>query len=290
MELFDKPLWLKGNLHTHTTVSDGRCTPEEVIALYKGKGYDFLAITDHRRSVAREDPDMTLLTGVEYDYELPSEVIHIVGVGLERASSPEEDRAALSSPQAGLEVIAALKGRAILAHPAWSLNGPDTIASLVGIAAAEVYNTVSNPPWNGERGDSSGILDVAAARGFPVPLVASDDAHHYDGDACQSWIWLNAADASRESILEALDAGRFYASRGPRFTRIAWDGGTLRVECTPVERIVFYSDLPWVDGRVQTGAGLTTAAYRARFEEHFLRCQITDRAGNSAWMSPLDLR
>ena len=39
--------WFKGNLHTHTTESDGKLSPEECYALYKSKGYDFLARTDH---------------------------------------------------------------------------------------------------------------------------------------------------------------------------------------------------------------------------------------------------
>ena len=41
--------WLKGNLHTHTTRSDGTGTPDEVIAMYRDDGYDFLALTDHYR-------------------------------------------------------------------------------------------------------------------------------------------------------------------------------------------------------------------------------------------------
>lgn len=39
--------WYKGNLHCHTTVSDGSLTPEEVVTLYKSNGYSFLAISDH---------------------------------------------------------------------------------------------------------------------------------------------------------------------------------------------------------------------------------------------------
>lgn len=38
-----------GDLHMHTCCSDGRQTPEQVAASYRGHGYDFLAITDHRR-------------------------------------------------------------------------------------------------------------------------------------------------------------------------------------------------------------------------------------------------
>lgn len=39
--------WFRGNLHTHTTLSDGRYTPERAAALYRDAGYDFIALTDH---------------------------------------------------------------------------------------------------------------------------------------------------------------------------------------------------------------------------------------------------
>ncbi|MBR2262926.1 MAG: hypothetical protein IJ917_01045, partial [Firmicutes bacterium] len=41
--------WYKGNLHMHTQVSDGDLPFEEAVALYRKAGYDFLAITDHRK-------------------------------------------------------------------------------------------------------------------------------------------------------------------------------------------------------------------------------------------------
>ncbi|MBQ3048620.1 MAG: PHP domain-containing protein, partial [Oscillospiraceae bacterium] len=39
---------LKGNLHCHTTRSDGNGTPKEVMRMYKAEDFDFLAITEHR--------------------------------------------------------------------------------------------------------------------------------------------------------------------------------------------------------------------------------------------------
>lgn len=48
MEGFSKEgNWYKGNLHCHTTDSDGSLTPAEVVQYYKKEGYDFLAISDH---------------------------------------------------------------------------------------------------------------------------------------------------------------------------------------------------------------------------------------------------
>jgi len=39
--------WLKGNLHTHTTASDGERPHQSVIDDYAGRRYDFLMISDH---------------------------------------------------------------------------------------------------------------------------------------------------------------------------------------------------------------------------------------------------
>jgi hypothetical protein len=37
----------RGNLHTHSNVSDGALDPEEVCRRYREEGYDFIALTDH---------------------------------------------------------------------------------------------------------------------------------------------------------------------------------------------------------------------------------------------------
>ncbi len=39
---------LRGNLHTHSTLSDGALDPVEIARRYRAKGYDFIAFTDHR--------------------------------------------------------------------------------------------------------------------------------------------------------------------------------------------------------------------------------------------------
>ena len=39
--------WYKGNLHSHTTVSDGKMTPEQSVEVYKEHGYHFLALSEH---------------------------------------------------------------------------------------------------------------------------------------------------------------------------------------------------------------------------------------------------
>ena len=67
----------KGNLHAHTTFSDGRRPIDEVIARYRELDYDFLAITDHEDRIFDDywfnipagDDRMLILPGIELNYE-----------------------------------------------------------------------------------------------------------------------------------------------------------------------------------------------------------------------------
>src|SRR5262245_31457127 len=79
---------LRGNLHAHTTFSDGRRPVEEVVARYREMGYDFLAITDHDGWVHDDywfqippgDDRLLVLTGIELSYRpLDQHVGKVVG-------------------------------------------------------------------------------------------------------------------------------------------------------------------------------------------------------------------
>ena len=58
----------KANLHSHSTLSDGKLTPQEMKDAYKSHGYSILCITDHERTCDHSDmtePDFLMLTGYE---------------------------------------------------------------------------------------------------------------------------------------------------------------------------------------------------------------------------------
>ena len=42
-------LALKANLHSHTTNSDGKIAPQDLIRMYAEQNYQVLALTDHRQ-------------------------------------------------------------------------------------------------------------------------------------------------------------------------------------------------------------------------------------------------
>lgn len=59
----------KGNMHCHSSLSDGYFTPEELKEIYKQKGYSFLALTDHEHfndNSYLDDEDFITLTSAEF--------------------------------------------------------------------------------------------------------------------------------------------------------------------------------------------------------------------------------
>lgn len=287
MKLFDPGLrFYKGNLHTHTSNSDGRVTPEACMKLYQEAGYDFLALTDHWFvGEERNCHGMLVLPGAEYDFSFPGQVLHIVCL------FPSQARAAgIARGMSHQEVIArvnAAGGVVIAAHPAWSLNTHDFLLGLDGVDIAEVYNTISGEPYNGPRANSEGILDVTAASGKLYRLAASDDSHFYRGEQCVSYTMVQAEELTVPSILAALRAGRFYASQGPEFRNIEKRGNEILVETSPVSRITFCSDRFWVAGRCTEGEGQTERVYQIQPGETFVRVRLTDAQGRNAWSSPI---
>lgn len=58
----------KANLHCHSTLSDGKRTPQELKEMYKRNGYSILAITDHEVPKSHNDlsdSEFLMLTGYE---------------------------------------------------------------------------------------------------------------------------------------------------------------------------------------------------------------------------------
>ena len=271
----------KINLHTHTNLSDGQKTPDEVCRIYRNAGYDAIALTDHWK-VGPESTfeGMTVLSGVEYNTpgcNCSKNLFHILGIGM--ASAPE-GLVRQCTPQGIIDAIRSVGGMVVLAHPAWSLNTPEMILPLEGVDATEIYNTISGVHMS-RRADSSLIVDMLACRGRFYPLLAADDAHYYDSDGPVSYIMAEAEDNSTASIVSAVREGRFYATQGPEI-HLWRDGDTMVVRCSPCREVIFHSNMGW-SPRVFVGDGLEEARYKIYGEDAFIRAEAVDVYGRRAW-------
>lgn len=75
------------DLHSHSTFSDGTCTPNELISIAKKQGLSALALTDHNTSKglseflkAGKDSGIETIAGCEFSTSWNNHELHIVGL------------------------------------------------------------------------------------------------------------------------------------------------------------------------------------------------------------------
>lgn len=279
----------KIGLHTHTTLSDGKLTPEEVAKLYKSAGYDAIAITDHWKYYPEGELEgLRIISGCEYNLgggDTAEGVMHIVAIGM------REDIDFPMRPISRQEVIDAIKergGMAVLAHPAWSLNTVADVEALHGFDMLEIYNSVS-AAHESTRPYSGYIVDVLANDGIVFPLTATDDAHYYDGtDETKAYIVADCRSLATEDIFDAIRSRRFYASQGPEL-HVRREGDKIIADCSECVIISFLSNLSWSGGRVYRGEGLTHAEYTLKANDRWVRVEVKDAEGREAWSNIIQI-
>ena len=285
--------WYKGNLHTHTTRSDGRSEPADTVKLYKSNGYDFIVLTDHWviSDKINKTGDILQIAGCEYDTgnNVIDGIYHVVAIGIDKnINLPKTDPK--PTAQYIIDKINANNGIAILAHPAWSMNTPSEIKKLHGLTGIEIYNTVSDMPRN-LRGFSGVIVDRLAAENYILQCVASDDTHFYDGDECKSFVWVKADELTQDSIIAAIKTGDFIASQNPFFSYTIDKNKTeIEVTCTPVKAVAFMTDTVYTHDRVTHGNDISYAKYKIKPSDTFIRIELIDNENRHAWSSPIKIR
>jgi predicted metal-dependent phosphoesterase TrpH len=206
---------LKGDLHVHTTYSDGAERPEIVAANYRKAGYDFLVISDHwndKGSLAAQKfysgipIDITIIQGEEV--HAPGNPVHIVNFGGEHSINAllaedettyhrdvEAMAAGLPIPDDGealpMEVCASClwvgeairkaKGLAILAHPFWIVDTYQLAPSMTRyLLQQEIFDALELVGGLTPRENMMQLAfyhtELAMGR-TEIPVVGSSDSH-----------------------------------------------------------------------------------------------------------------
>ena len=280
--------WYKGNLHTHTTVSDGALTPQETIRLYAEGGYDFLALTDHGAVNNYEGLDphgLTLITGCELAKGCGDlgQTLHVVALGV--AAVPEVPESPTYA--AYLAAVADQCELCFAAHPFWSLVTPGELLSVRGHMGLEVYNAFCQ--FGCSRGPSEFVWDILLAHGQRLWGFAVDDAH-YVGSHRKAWVMVKSTAKTPAAIMAALARGDFYASNGPEIYDLQIEDNQVVVRCSPAGQVAVIVAAP--------GAGYTTARLDAappfaevslplHSRERPFRVEVIDERGLKAWTNPV---
>ena len=287
--------WYRGNVHAHTTVSDGTKTPETLVEIYREAGYDFLSITDHSivaKTGHLSSENFLLIPGEEIcvGTSTAETLYHIVALGVEK-TLPYRDFDHGLDPQKVIDKISELGGIPILAHPYWSGLSTQDLLRVKRYHGIEAYNTSCDFERN--TGYSEPHIDGAIVEGVKPFIYATDDHHGAEMgnapiDACVARIVVKAEELSVKSILDSIRKGLFYSSTGPEFKDIQIDSeGVIIVECSPVRYISFVSTPSLGLKYHSMGTPLTGAEYPGRNGETYVRLEIEDFEGRKAWSNPI---
>jgi len=89
----------KIDLHIHTTASDGRFSPSEIVQQAQSNGMEIIAITDHDAlegiwealQAAEAYPWLTIIPGVEINTDVPNGEVHILGYFIDYLNKELQD-------------------------------------------------------------------------------------------------------------------------------------------------------------------------------------------------------
>ena len=312
----------KGNLHLHTTRSDGEVTPEVCVQKHREEGYDFMMMSDHEiywDSDCLDTEDFLVLAGTEIAIMMNSPRRWVVnyhrkneydnGVNFKRMHygcikdvtepSPEppyaHDEEIPEELDFGIDSwnkkVAEMRRRGNLVianHPHWSRLQPEMLLATHDAFAFEVWNS-SDVNAAGGYSDEA-IWDYCLIRGRRLLAVAADDCHEYNEDFAAGFTMVLTNDFTKAGIVRALKEGDFYASCGPKVHEMTVEDGVLKLRCSPVRQVRITSleaSCPNFFGK--NGALLEEMEWKINANLGYFRVELVDELGRKAWCQPVFL-
>ena len=312
----------KVNMHSHTNISDGKLTPEEVKAVYKEMGYSAVCYTDHEVLIGHKDlcdDEFIALHGYEVSIKKELDkhtatfmpVYHFNMIAKdqdnltmpcffkENPSFPGNARAWAEKEGKYEEIIETTKydpewintylekikaGGFLINynHPEWSLQSRADYIDLKHLHSIEVIN-----------GGTSAMNDNTAYHyhqflraGYKMTLTGGDDNHH-KVECGKAWTMIKADELSYKALIDSYEKGYCYASEGPEILSIILEDAKVKVKSSLAARTTLLSE-----GRytrvVNSGAETHTEAefdYNPTQMGKFFRIEVRDAAGFRAFSS-----
>ena len=271
--------YYRGNMHCHSTLSDGYFTPEQLKMLYKERGYSFLALTDHEHinnnSYLDDDSFITITSGEFAIKQFPEQstmknfdmkVCHLNLYAKEQGndytfcysavadhfSSPDR-RDKIKKPDSDYERVYGHDGISRLIkeaneqgflvcynHPRWSLENYADYSGYEGLWGVEIYN--HSCAADGLYDYDVNVLDDMLRDGKRVAASCGDDNHNRLGDLDCSFgasVYVNADDLSYKSIIDGLTNGNFYTSMAPEIYSLYVEDGRVYIQCSNAVQICY---------------------------------------------------
>ncbi len=293
--------WVKGNTHTHSTISDGDAPPERVAEIYRTLGYGFCYLTDHDKQAPMDlfrklsDSRFLFLPGEELTPESGDFAVHVNALGVERAlTAIREGKSALTA-QRNAQRVRDAGGLPQLNHPSCVLSDPDTVRLMGSPSLIEVYNHGVAQEGLGLMAQSlfEGAWNTGLDAGLTMWGVAADDAHHYtrkDKGANPpggGWVMVRVPRLTAEEVLNALRRGRFYSSTGVSVQSYRVRGNQIEVRVQPKPGVRYTVELITTLPEHRRKAEGDRVRLEAPTATPWARVRVVGSDRTMAWLQPI---
>jgi hypothetical protein len=263
-------LHLKGQLHCHSTNSDGLDTPTAVVTAYKNLGYGFITITDH--NYVTPNPGVSGITWIGDSVE-ETLYRHIVAYNVQNHYSSPNVQDVITYHRNKSEMTS-------IAHPMWDWASyfidKNEINQYYDYNFIEVYNGIT-------LGENETTWDASLSLGNKTFATATDDYHRVDYGINLGWVVVYTDVNSKDAILQSLRNGNFYASTGNDVV-LTLSGNIITASSTNSSLIEFIGR----DGRVLYSSTGTSANYTIKGDELYVRVRSTKVSDSTkAWSQPI---
>lgn len=304
----------KANLHSHSTVSDGKLTPEEMKTAYKEKGYSILAYTDHDVFVAHPeltDSDFLVLHGYEASVEEETDKgpyfmrechFCLIALDPDNLKQPcwhrtkfvprcaEEARSKVQfyedepdyereyTPECISEMMKIGRERGFFVtynHPTWSLENYTDYIGYNNMHAMEVCNYGTLEQGFPEYNEKE--YDDMLRAGKRIFCIATDDNHNWKNDSFGAFTMIKAHKLEYKAVTDALLAGNFYASQAPEIYDLWFEDGKIHINCSDAKRIILHTAGRHVmEVTAPKGESVNSAEFEVRPEFGYVRITVHD--------------
>ena len=312
----------KSCLHTHTNVSDGELSPEEIKKLYMEHGYSVVAYTDHEIMVPHTDltdENFVAITSTEisinalrdcdfvftkcYHLNLYSKdpLKDCFNTFTESKMWLQHSKKYITEEQRNInyfkkysidcvnDIIQKAKEEGCFVsynHPVWSLQTCEDYIGLKGLWGVEWHNTGC---VNSAYKDTFQPVEDLLRLGERVYPLATDDAHNIK-DCFGGWVMVKCSNLEYDTVYNALENGDFYSSNGPEILSLDIEDGIVNVNTSKAKAIQLNTERRVT--MFKNGVDLTEAQFDINFylnecknninKNQYIRITVVDEKGNEA--------
>ena len=291
----------KANLHCHTTISDGKQTPEQVKEFFKSRGYSAVCDTDHEVLVGHEDlcdDEFIALHGYEVAIKkdegghtglfMPVYHFNIIAKTQSQRYMPRfyrDNPSCAGDSRRWIHEVGVYdkEGDDYIDHTEYDVNWINDY--LAGVRDGGYLITYNHPMWSMQSAlDYAGLKNIHAIeainggcivlndntslhyetllrQGLRIVPVGGDD-NHAETHCALGWTMIKAPELTYEALTDAYEKGYCYASEGPEILSLVIKDGKIIVKTSEAAAITLFADSRYV----RTKRSRTETYTEAEFE------------------------